>query len=151
QCRKMAANRHPGPSLYVRVHPRSERSWRRENLPRMLGVSGRDRHGTILWNDPRLMETFIVRPERGADRTRHPVKHDVGEQDIAPKMLVDIPTAIAPGPKFFEDPRSKTNRRICQGIGEGLWLRPHDLRVSSLLLEPMGELPLKAFLLLITC
>src|SRR5215467_12062860 len=135
---------HARPTLNVCVETFSERARRRQDLAWMLRVPGWNVDGGALWHDPWLVVPRIVWPEARADRSGHPVQHDVRKQYVACKMPVDVSVAVAPGAKFLDDPRCQADRRIGQRVGQGLRFCSHDPGISRFLAEPPVKLAAKA-------
>jgi hypothetical protein len=43
----------------------------------------------------------VIGPERRANGTHNPVRHDVGQLDVTREMLVDVSLAVAPAVEFL--------------------------------------------------
>src|SRR5439155_8193512 len=86
-----------------------------------------------LW---RRVAVLIVETSRGTDRLGHPVNHDIVEQFVFAKTLLDVAIAIAPSTELLYDPGGQTDGRVVQPIGQGLRLCRLNHDIPALLHEP---------------
>ena len=100
--------------------------------PRLLR---KDRHGRRHFNlsvaeGCRVAARFVIDARRTGDAVRRPVEHQIREQRIARKRLLDVSIAVAPGAELLNDPRREARRRIGLGKREGIGPRALDVAVA---------------------
>src|SRR5262245_39345568 len=76
-----------------------------------------DAASIALADDPRVLE---IDSRRGRRRVRQPVEGDVVEHLVAAEHRLRITLAVGPGVELLVDPGGLPDRRIRQGVADGL-------------------------------
>src|SRR5262245_45381507 len=120
----MTAAWHLGPMDQSSPHaPFDPSAWRhidffREQCKSHWGRLARFRERRHRWRSWIIMRRLIVNADRRWHRLAQPVDHDIGEQFIFSKAIVEITSVVTPGPELVDDPGCKTCGRIVESVTE---------------------------------
>jgi hypothetical protein len=86
---------------------------------------------------PGLVLVLVVQPGRRVDGLRDPVDGDGGEQLVLDEASFHLPTAVAPGPPFLDNPGGQAGWGVIQSVGQGLGFGALDMGIATLFQLPM--------------
>src|SRR6202011_2966635 len=93
---------------------------------------------TLVRRLPMIVRRLVVVAGRRAVTLAHPVDRESRAEVVLAEAAFDLAVAIAPGAAFLENPCRQPDRRVIQGVGDGLWLGALKAHVAGFVIEEIA-------------